>query len=398
MTVGGSIVRLHKLTMVSDDDGVTVGRPDIASYAVFPVEGAEALRMLESGVPLTGVAEWYERTCGEPLDVDDFLTVLRDLRFVLEEGDAAEPAAAPVRWRRLGRWTFSWPAWLCYAGLIAAAVTAMVGKPSLRPSYHDVFFTSYVSLIPVVLTVAQTPGILLHEAFHALAGRRLGLPSTLGISRRFYYLVAETRMDSLLSVPRRKRYLPFAAGILADVVLASSLTLLAQALMARNIPVWCAKLCLAVAFTCVLRLVWQLMFYLETDLYYILANALRCAELQDAARFRLRILMQRLLRRRPPQPNGDWSQRDRAMAFWYAPVLVAGYGFSLGSLAWAGIPTSVHFVSLIVDRLRGARASGAGILDAASFIALASLQLGLLAFVTVRDRRARKDPTQGALP
>lgn len=391
----GSIVCLHRLTMVAEDDGVMVGRPDIGSYALFPEEGAEALRMLDLGVPVSGVASWYEQTCGQRLDVDDFLATLEDLRFLRAEGEE-KTATGPVRWQRLGRWMFSAPAWLCYAALIVIASVAMIRMPSLRPSYRNLFFTSYLSLIPLTLTLTQIPCILLHEGFHALAGRRLGLPSRLRLGRRLYFLVAETRLDSLLSVPRRRRFLPFLAGMLADVVLISALTLLAVALRGHGIPRWLPALCLAVAFSCVLRLVWQLMFYLETDLYYVVATALRCADLQSATRFYIRARFRRLLHRAPPRTDAEWSDRDRAVARWYAPLLAAGYGFSLGSLAWAGIPTTVRFATQIIDRFRGALGPTAGILDAVSFVTLTSLQIGLTVYVAVRDRRAAKSSTQGA--
>ena len=391
---GGTTVRLHRLTMIPEDEGVMVGRPDTASYAVFPEEGAEALRMLDSGVPLTEVADWYEQASGDPLDVEDFLEALDDLGFLRAEGEE-DPPETKIRWQRLGRWTFSWPAWLCYAALTAAAVVEMVRHRSLRPSYHDVFFTSHLALIPITLTAVQIPCILLHEGFHALSGRRLGLPSTLTISRRLYYLVAETRLDSLFSVPRRRRYLPFLAGMLADAVLISGLTLLSLALRGHGIPGWCPALCLAVAFTCVMRMIWQFMFYLQTDLYFVLTNALRCSDLQNATRFYLRLRFRRLLHRTPPVPDAEWSERDRRMARVYAPFLVAGYGFSLGSLAWAGIPTTVHFVSLILDRFRGSGTPLTGILDAVSFVGLTSLQFGLLLYVALRDRRAQRTSTQG---
>lgn len=393
----GSIIRLHHLTMVAEDDGVMVGRPDIGSYALFPPEGAEALRMLDSGVPVSGVAAWYERTCGERLDVDDFLAALETLDFLRAEGEE-KTAADRVRWQRLGRWMFSVPAWVCYITLIMAASAAMVRVPSLRPSYRNLFFTSYLSLIPITLTVTQIPCILIHEGFHALSGRRLGLPSRLRLGRRLYFLVAETRLDSLLSVPRRRRFVPFLAGMLADVVLISALTLVSVALRGHGIPRWLPALCLAIAFSCVLRLVWQLMFYLETDLYYVVATALRCSDLQNATRFYIRTQFRRLLRRSPLGTGAEWSDRDRAMARWYAPLLIAGYGFSLGSLAWAGIPTSVRFATQIIDRFRGAHGPAAGILDAVSFVTLTCLQIGLTVYVAVRDRRARKSSTQGAIP
>uniref|UniRef100_A0AAU2VE52 PqqD family protein n=1 Tax=Streptomyces sp. NBC_00003 TaxID=2903608 RepID=A0AAU2VE52_9ACTN len=393
---GGPTVRLHTLTMVAEDDGVMVGRPDIGSYAVFPEEGAQVLRLLGAGAAVSDAAAWYERTCGERLDMDDFLGALEDLRFLRGETEPP-PAQGPIRWQRLGAAAFSRPAWLLYVTLIAAAVAAMVRAPGLRPSYRNLFFTGHISLIPIVLFVTVIPCILVHEGFHTLAGRRLGLPSTLGIGRRLYYLVAETRLDSLLSVERRRRYLPFLAGMLADTVLFSVLTLLSVELNGHGMPAWTHKFCLALAFTCVVRLIWQFMFYLETDLYYVLNNALRCTDVQGAARFRLRSGLRRLLRREPPLPDTQWSDRDRAMARWYAPVLVSGYGFSLGSLAWAAIPTAWHFWSTAVDRFTDPLTPASDVVDAAGFVAITSFEIGLLIFVTLRDRRARtrKNSRQG---
>jgi hypothetical protein len=388
----GVTIRLHKLTMVTEDDGVMIGRPDIGSYALFPEEGAEALRMLGAGMPMADVAAWYEQTCGTSLDVEDFLAALDDLQFVRADGED-EPTDVSVRWQRLGRWTFSWPAWLCYATLTVSALVEMVRAPYLRPTYRDIFFTHYISVIPVTLTAALIPAILLHESFHSLAGRRLGLPSTLTIGRRFYYLVAETRLDSLFSVPKRKRYLPFLAGMLADIVLISVLTLIAALLHSYDLPGWCAGVCLAIAFTCVMRVIWQFMFYLETDLYFVISHALRCPDLQNATRYHIKASVRRLLGRAPLQSEVDWSDRDRAMARWYAPVLIAGYGFSLFSLLWAGIPSTVRFVSLIIGRLAGSHATAGNLLDAFSFIGLSSVQWGLVLYVAVRDRRARASQT-----
>ncbi|WP_172382618.1 hypothetical protein [Streptomyces sp. MNP-20] len=389
---GGATVRLHRLTMVAEADGVMVGRPDTGSYAVFPEEGAQVLRLLDAGGTVADAADWYARTCGETLDMEDFLAAVDDLGFLRADGDAPDAGAsgpAPVRWQRLGRWTFSRPAGACYGVLVAAALAAMVHDPALRPSYHQLMFTSHISLIAVSLFAAAIPCILAHEGFHALAGRRLGLPSTLGIGRRLYYLVAETRMDTLLSVERRRRYLPFLAGMLADVLLVSVLTLASAALGRTGAPGWIPALCLAVSFTCVLRLVWQFLFYLETDLYYVATTALRCTDLQNATRFHLRGLVRRRLRRPPPRADREWSDHERAMARRYAPVLVSGYAFSLASLAWAAVPTALTFWSTAVDRFTRAGTPVADLVDAAFFVTLTAFELSLLLYVTVRDRRAK---------
>ena len=206
-------VRLQPLTYVHEGDEVLVGRPDTGSYGVFPPEGADLLRSLEAGATLESAArQWHERT-GQTLDMTDFLGIIEDLGFVVGEDDVrAEPPQ--IRWQRLARAVFSQAAWLMYAAAVAGGLTAMVLDRDVRPGYGNIFFTSHIAFIPVALALSQIPLLLLHEAFHALAARRLGLPSTLRIGRRFYYLVAETRLDSLYSVPRRRRYLPFLAGSL----------------------------------------------------------------------------------------------------------------------------------------------------------------------------------------
>jgi hypothetical protein len=389
-------IRLHRLTMVAEDDGVMVGRPDTGSYALFPAEGAEVLRLLDAGTPVSGAADWYQETSGTPLDVDDFLEALADLGFIRGEGEE-EPVQAPIRWRRLGRWAFSWLAMACYAAITLAAIIAMARFPYLRPTYRHLFFTRYLSLIPIALTAALIPAILLHESFHALAGRRLGLPSTLTIGRRFYYLVAETRLDALFSVPKRKRYLPFLAGVVADVVLLSALTLIAGLLHSQGFPAWCAGLCLAIAFTVVLRVIWQFLFYLETDFYFVISHALRCPDLQRATKFYIKTRALRLLHRAPARidADADWADRDWTFARWYAPLLIAGYGFSLFTLLWAGIPSLIRFTELLIGRFTGSRNPTGGILDALTFAVLTSLEWGLFLYVVVRDRRS-KSSTQGA--
>jgi hypothetical protein len=388
-TLPGQVtVRLHRLTMVAEDGGVMVGRPETGSYALFPSEGAELLRRLEAGAPIADGVRWYEHASGSALDVEDFLAAIEDLGFVRGENEDEAPAA-PVRWRRLGIVVFSWPALAAYGAVIAAAIVAMIRDPSLRPSYRNLFFTDHPSLIPVVLTSVGISFVVVHEWCHMLAGRRLGLPSQLRIGRRFYYLIAETRLDALLSVPRRQRYLPFLAGMLSDTVILAGFTLLAVALRGTGVVAWAPKLCLALAFTNVLRLIWQSLFYLQTDLYYVVATAARCTHLQAAARFHIAALGRALARRPARLPSPDWSDRDLAAGRWYAPLLLAGYVFSAASLIWAGIPTTVRLWSAAVHRLRPG-STPADIADAVILMAFMATELGLLLFVLVRDLRARR--------
>ena len=126
------------------------------------------------------------------------------------------------------------------------------------------FFSNSLLLVQATLFLSQIPLLFLHEGFHVLAGQRLGLRSKLNVSNRYGYLVFETQSNGLLSVPRRKRYLPFLAGMLLDVVMVSLFALIAEA--TRHPDGWLsmlAKASLAIAFSVILRIAWQFQLYLQ---------------------------------------------------------------------------------------------------------------------------------------
>ena len=70
-------LRLHPLTYLEEGDEVTVGRADINSFGLFPVDGAALLRQLEAGSTPSEAARWYSAEYGEQVDISEFLEVLR---------------------------------------------------------------------------------------------------------------------------------------------------------------------------------------------------------------------------------------------------------------------------------------------------------------------------------
>jgi hypothetical protein len=383
-------LRLHPLTFLEQGDEVTVGRADIDSYGLFPPDGAALLRQLEAGVPPGRAASWYQEQYGEPVDIDEFIEVLGELELLVEDGEQAA-APAPVRWQRLGRALFSPAAWTGYAVLVGAAVAAMVAHPELVPTYRHLFFThSSLLVLTLGIVLGQLPLILLHEAFHALAGRRLGLNSRLRIGRRFYYLVFLTEMDGLVVVPRRQRYLPMLAGMVLDVLAIAALTLVAAALLSTTgAGLLIAKLCLAAAFGVVLRLVWQLYFFLRTDLYYLVSTVLGCNDLQAAARQLLRNRLNRLLRR-PDRlvDEATMHPRDLAVGRWYSWLLLSGYLTLTATLVTAVIPAAIRITEQALREL-GSQLSVLGVLDVSAFLVLNFGEFLLAGVLAVRGHLRR---------
>jgi len=383
-------VRLHPLVYLAEGDEVTVGRPDIDSYGIFPPDGAEFVRRLEQGDTPREAAAWYQRTYGESVDAADLLGALAELEL-LRDSEEPAPVQQPVRWQGLGKAAFSPVAWSGYALLVAWAGWAMVRSPELVPHYRSIFFTEYYSVIELVLFFGQFPLILVHESFHALAGRRLGLRSRLSVGRRLYFVVLETSLDGLVAVPRRKRYLPILAGMLADVLVLAALTLAADLTRgpdgALSLP---GRICLALAFATVLRLAWQCYVYLRTDLYVLFTTVLGCVDLHSTARRTLRNRFNRLLGRHDRLlDESTWHPADRRAARWYSWLMVAGYTLTIVMLVIAVVPTAVRFLSGVFSRFV-VDATGVELLDTGVFLAINVAQIAIVAVLSVRRRRQRK--------
>ena len=382
-------VALHPLTFLDEGDEVTVGRSDIDSYCVLPADGAALLRELASGTAPRPAAAWYEATYGQSVDIAEFLEAMDEMGFVAAPGEQV-PVSRPVRWQRLGRAVFSPVALLGYGALLIAAIVTMIQHHDLAPQYHNLFFSPYVTVVVMVVFVGQFPFILLHESFHALAGRRLGLRSRMGIGRRLYFVVIETSLDGLVAVPRRKRYLPMLAGMLVDLVSVAVLTLVAALLRGPDgaEPV-IGGVCLAMAFANLLRFVWQFYFYLQTDLYHVVVTVFGCVDLQKTARRMIANRVNRVLGRRGRLiDETTWHPTDRAVARWYSWLLVIGYGFSIGTLLLAGVPATYHMFSVVLGRLFSG-AGLAGVTDSVAFLVVNVVQFAVLGYLLLRQRRDR---------
>ena len=386
----GESVPFHALTFLDEGDEVTVGRLDIDSYCVLPADGADLLRQLAQGMPPEAAASWYAARYGEPVDIVEFLAAMDELGFVSPDAPAA---VGQVAWQRTGRAIFSPVAWFGYAVLLAGGLVAMLRHPDLLPHPANVYVSSYATPVLLLAVFGQFPFVLVHEAFHALAGRRLGLRSRLRISRRLNVLVAETSLDGLVVVPRAKRYLPILAGMLADLLVIAALTLVAAGLrQPGGGQPWPAAICLALAYLTLLRFLWQFYFFLQTDLYQLISTSLGCVNLHRTA---CQLIANRVNRKlRPGRPLHDetnWHPRDHAVARWYCWVLVAGYVISLASFVLAVLPVLAHLVGTVASHLlHGRNLSLDSLADSLTFLLLSVAQLTAVGYLIVRERRRRK--------
>ena len=389
-------VRLHPLNFLAEDGEVVVGRTDIDSYAVFPSDGAALLQRLAGGAALGDAAEWYAQTYGETVDMTDFLTTLHELDFV---DDVTGPAAAadnpqpsgPLRWQRLGRAAFSPVAWVGYAMIVAAVTVLCLNDHSLLPHRDHAFFVQYLIIIELTVALGQVPLILVHECFHVLAARRLGIPARIRVSHRLYFVVFETVMDGLVLVPRRRRYLPMLAGMLADVLVTALLTIAAWAVRDIGGPQTVTGACLALALTTVVRLAFEFLLFLRTDIYYLAATLSDCVDLHTTCREMVRNCLWRLLGRdnRLIDPE-RWHPNDVRAARWYMPLYLAGYGVAIGLLAVLLLPITWRFLYTAATAVWHHDLGSAHFWDAAALLVLNGAQPAVAGLVALREHALQK--------
>ncbi|WP_143094185.1 hypothetical protein [Streptacidiphilus jiangxiensis] len=383
-------MRLYPLTFLEEGEEVTVGRADIDSYGLFPADGAALLRRLEEGVSPNEAARWYEQQYGESVDMLEFLEVLEEFELLVPEGE--QVAEAPViRWRRLAQAVFSWPAWCLYAAVTLAGIVVMSTDAHVTPQYQNLFFTTS-SLVALTAgnVLGQLPWILLHEGAHALAGRRLGLNSTLRIGRRFYYLVFLTSLDGLVAVPRRKRYLPMLSGMGVDVVVVCGLSLAAAPLVTHTGAAGLTgRFLLAMAFGTLMRLAWQFYFFLRTDLYFLATTVLGCNDLQTVSRQLLQNRVRTLLGRREGLVDPEsWTPRDRSVARWYVWLMVGGYTLLTVLAFTVMLPAAIRITELALHKLVR-DTSVLNVTDVCVFLVLNFGELALAGYLAARGRRRR---------
>jgi hypothetical protein len=384
------VLTLRALTYLEEGEEVTVGCAESGSYAVLPADGAALLRQIESGMTLDDAARWYLRAYGESVDLAEFVSGLHDLGWIRLPGERAAARVAPLRGMRLGRAVFSPLGGFLFAAVITAWVVVAIRFRQLAPANHDLFFTRYVSVVALVSLATQVPLLLLHEAFHVLAGRRLGLRTRLSVDRRLYYIVFQTEMDGLVSVPRGRRYLPIMAGIICDLSVAGVLTLIAATTMGADgqLPL-AGRIALAIAYTTLLRVGWQFLVYLRTDLYYLVTTITGCVDLNSAARAVLRNRLSRLTgRTRHLTDLSAWHPKDRSAARWYSWLLLAGWAYSLASLPIVVAPILIRMVVTIGRSLAGpGTRTASGVVDSSVSFLIIALQVVGLAWLGYRERR-----------
>jgi hypothetical protein len=386
------------LVIARDRDECVLGRPDLSIYVAVPEPGAVLVEALRAGDTLAAATARASEVAGADVDGQDFLDGLAAAGLLDTAGQVGTPARTrQIRWiegvspRVAGR-LFGPVGWTCYGVAAAFAVGVLLVRPDLRPSFEQDWWLpdpvlSVLLLVPIWLAASA-----IHEAWHWLAGRAVGVPAVFRISYLGAFLVVETDLTQIVTVPRRRRYGPFLAGMAIDSVwLALALALrLADRAGVLALPDLLGRLLAALVLLLSYGIVWQFAaVFLRSDMYAVLANTLHCNDLYRATWLTTKDRLWRLtdVERAEFDAIGD---HDRAVARWFGVVYLAG----LLVVGWTVLDLVVSFVIGMLIWIQGTLA-GAD-LGSATFwesVAAAVVIVGQAvapALLAVRERRLRR--------
>jgi hypothetical protein len=387
---------VRRLVVANDGDGYVLGRPDLAVYVVVPEPGAVFVHALQAGESIAVATARASEAAGAEVDGEDFLAGLA-AAGLLEETTTVEGRGREIRWVEwvspaAARRLFGPVAWSGYGLAAAFVVGALVVRPDLWPSYEHTWWLpdpvlSVLLLFPVGLLLSA-----LHEAWHWLAGRALGVPAVFRVSYRGIFLVFETDLTQIVTVARRRRYGPFLAGMAFDItVLAAALALrLMQRTGLLILPGWLDRLLAAVVLVQIIGIVWQwTVLFMRTDAYAVLANALRCHDLYRATWLTTKDRLWRLTDADAGELAGI-SEHDRRVAGWFALLYLAG----LIAMGWLlltfAIPFMVSMVSWVGHNLSHPSLGTLAFWESVAVLAIVVGRYAVVPLLAMRERRLRR--------
>ena len=398
--------RVALLSIQPDGEDFLVGSQALGGFYQFPPQGVTVLDRLRAGLsPAAIKAELATDAQGDGVDVDDFIETLLDIGFI-RSTDAPDPvpleAAPDRRWlfavdRRVAALFFSLPAMIGYAALLAAAVLVAARTPAARPDPAAFFLDHDLAPTLILLLILAFGTTALHELGHLLAAAREGIASRVGIGTRLWNIVVEADLTGIFALPKRRRYLPLAAGMLVDLLTIAATTLIIAWLIRAQASPFVIALLKAMVLQTIATIIWQFNLFLRTDGYYLLSNWASYPNLDADARIYIANRVHRLTRGLRGSAQAPATTHRLATLRVFAAIWVFGRVLAVAMLVFVVVPTLYRYCAKAWRTIGDPAASRATIIDTSVFAALcvAMLTMGMVLWLRPKLKHARLNRLPG---
>jgi putative peptide zinc metalloprotease protein len=368
---GGSRVRLYPLSERRDGEGWVIGRVETGEFITVPDVAQRVIGLLGEGYAVDDVMARLRAETGTRFAVADFVAELDGLGFVAAVDDHVRADMSRVRpslpWLRPAhvRWLLHPLVPLLVAGFAVAAVVMLVRHPEFLPSYRVLVWSNRAGLVLAVNAAIAWTIILVHECAHLATARAAGVPARITISTRLQFLAAQTDVSGVWAAPRRTRMTVYLAGMGIDICGAGICLLILGLAEPHGLP---RHLLAVAAAEALLGLPVQFMVFMRTDIYFVLQDLTRCANLYADGAAYLRYLAGRLARRRRhSDPSLGYPLPQRRAVRVYSAVLLAGTAVCLGVEVGVTLPA---LITLLVRAVSEIGRTLAGTIDGALALAI----------------------------
>ena len=396
-----SRVELYPLVESREGDQFILGREATGTFLSVGDPERKFLRLLEQGLTIRKACRAFGDFFGLPeVKVGSFLDTLAEsgfLRSVDGRPLREEPREKKFHLTRLEprhvAFLFSRPFLALYGAVVVAALVLCVRHPEYLPRYRDVYFLPSISLSLIINALVGWMIVVPHELFHLFAAKSVGCETGIGIGHRLMFVVAQTDVTNLWKVPRNRRNIVYLAGMISDLMIGSALVFGMWAndrgLLALH-PYAYAFLKSAL-FIIAFKLGWNFLFYMRTDVYYLLANLLRCQNLyRDTVTF-LKNELAREIKWIRPVVADPIPDREKRIVHLYAVFFLVGTLLTVAAFSIALMPLGLLVRNAITTGFAaGVAGKTVSLVDSAVASGLILLQLSLLTYAVISNRRKRR--------
>ncbi|MBU7012002.1 MAG: hypothetical protein HXS46_15065 [Theionarchaea archaeon] len=392
-----SVVTFHDLYRGQEEDGfILVGRQDIGSYVSIPADALEVIDLLSAGKTIGETEHILEEKYGEEVEIREFIQDLLDNEMVRSVNGSAIATTSKaqkdlfsgITQEHVG-WMFSKGAWVIYTGMAVVCVVIFAVYPNYIPQPVDYFFHPLYSVAVGFMFFCGWILVAIHELAHLFAAKSVRTEGYFSLGHRLVFLVAQTNLGNIWTIPRNKRYTVYLAGMAWDTV-AIFICLLLILGSDYNVitlaPLWYNFL-KAIVFIKVWGIIWQFRFNMQTDVYYTVANYFRCKNLLGDAKTYIKNFLSRFIKRIEPRDMSNMPDHEMSAVKWYSVFYFVGTSVTLATYFLRTIPLLLLQVRKALDGLlAGYAASPVDFADSVILIVLNTISYGLLGYVLLRSQ------------
>jgi hypothetical protein len=391
-----SRITFHDLFRGEEEDGfVMVGRKDIGSYVSVPVEALEVIDLLNTEKTVGEVKHFTEKKYGEDIGVTEFIQEMIAAEMVYRVDEVTIPTTSGLQKDMVSsltgkhvQWMFSTYAWVFYGALAVVCLVIFAVAPQYIPTPRDFFFHPWYSVAMVVWFFFGWVVVAYHEIGHLCAAKAVGIEGYFSLSNRLLFIVAQTTLGNIWTIPRRKRYIVYFAGIAWDIVMIFILLMLL--ILSDHGGVTLSPLGYAfvksVMFAEVWSIIWQFRFNMQTDIYFVVANYFKCKSLLPDAQAYIKNFLSTFI----PVTRTDFSNTppsEMKAVKWYTLFYFVGTSVTLASFFLRSLPLFILQVERAVNGITaGYTANPELYTDGVVLVCVAVFNWSLFGYLVLRPR------------